>query len=271
MNEEFTKNKHQHNDVYANQNIDQPINQCFEIRVISLNNQIERRSDFSSFLDKTFVNWKFFDAIPGSPELLKHPLYNSRKRKISLGYDLRQNEIACFLSHRELWKECANSNLNFLIFEDDAILLNEKIEILNFIKIINNLTNKKENFIRIGNGGLNEEYIIKSKITEELSLVRFKKDPSCAFCYLLSPDVAKKLLYNSISFYTPVDDFMWRGWEHKCLLLDIVPNIISPSPIQSTIGNRTKPKLKFTNKIIREILRSIEAIQRKIYENNQFK
>ena len=34
-------------------------------------------------------------------------------------------EIACFLSHRKAWTECANLNEPVMIFEDDAVITSD--------------------------------------------------------------------------------------------------------------------------------------------------
>ena len=110
-------------------------------------------------------------------------------------------------------------------------------------------------------------------INDTLQLVRYKTNPSSAFAYLISPDAAESLILHSEKFFTPVDDFMWRGWEHNCHIVDLKPDLIITNDIgnPSDIGDRKKPPITIRKKIRREINQSLERIKRKRYEKSAAK
>lgn len=246
------------------------MSQSFEIYVISLKNQIDRREKIKKIFQDQSLAWSFFDAISGKEIAPYLHMYDRKKRLQTPGYDLRDNEIACFLSHRALWEECSKGTLPFLILEDD-IKINENLGNFSAIEnIINKITNTiNPDFLLIRFGSLFKREFTKIKpIDENFCIVRYHRDPSTAMGYLISPYVAKKLVASSQKFFTAVDDFMWRGWENNCCFLDISPTLFftEDSDTPSTIGDRSKPKLNIFKKIRREWFRSIDTYHRNSYE-----
>lgn len=249
-------------------------NQRFEIRVISLKDQYQRRMKMKCLLGDS-VSWSFFDAISGDSVSKFSHLYDQKKRIQFLGYDLRPNEIACFISHREVWKQCIESKKIMLVLEDDANLIHNDWKFDEVIPVLNRLCDieTSELFVRIGNGHFSDEKSFFADLGKGFKLTRFCTDPQCALGYILSPQVAEILYNNSEAFYVAVDNYMWRGWQHGCRLLDVFPNIIS-SPEEdnpSTIGERSKPKLNIYKKLIREYFRAIERFRQKKYERDASK
>ncbi|WP_287914047.1 glycosyltransferase family 25 protein [Comamonas sp.] len=250
--------------------------QKFEVRVISLDNQLERRKRMSHILDGVF-SWKFSDAIAGEDISLDIPFYDHSRRLNIFGYDLRINEIACFLSHRALWEESVRLGKNMLIMEDDiSFSFQDKNEYT--VKILNSLVEKLNDslFVRLGNSQIRKDKILIEPVDLNYHLCRFHRDPLGAFAYLISPKIAQQLIENSQKVFTPVDDYMWRGWEHGCLLLDVAPNFVftQEDDNPSTIGDRKKPKISLLSKISREWFRFFdnkEKIKYELQAVNRFK
>ncbi|MEG2280919.1 MAG: glycosyltransferase family 25 protein [Comamonas sp.] len=242
--------------------------QEFEVRVISLENQLERRARMNHLLDGVF-SWEFFDAIAGKDISLETSFYDQARRLKIFGYDLRINEIACFLSHRALWEESIRLNKNILIMEDD-ISFSFKDDGEYTIKTLNYLVKKLDYslFVRLGNSQLRKDNLLIGPIDSNYHLCRFYRDPLGAFAYLISPEIAKQLIKYSKKIFTPVDDYMWRGWEHGCLLLDVAPNFIFTQEENnpSTIGDRKKPKISLQGKISREWFRFFDNKEKMKYE-----
>nr|WP_314704292.1 glycosyltransferase family 25 protein [uncultured Comamonas sp.] len=242
--------------------------QKFEVRVISLHNQLERRVLMAQRLDEVFA-WQFFDAIAGSEISHETKFYDREKRLKIFGYDMRINEIACFMSHRKVWEQCAASQKNFLILEDDVKIALDPTE-MKLKDVFDGLAEQlgRRGIIRLGNSGIRTEKKRIVDFNSIYSLYRYRRDPLGAFAYFLSPEVAKELLKYSSHVFTPVDDFLWRGWEHQCSLIDIAPNLFFTSDMEnpSTIGDRSKPKIGFLQKMKREYFRAFDVFDRKIYE-----
>lgn len=246
--------------------------QEFEIRVISLLNQTDRRERIVRIFDGQSVDWSFFNAIPGHAiaDFLK--MYDRKKRLQYLGYDLRDNEIACFLSHRKIWEECVQKNKPFLVLEDDVKICEQMQNFSQVAECVDFLIHSIHShflFIRLGNLFQRKFQRIKT-VKDGLTVVRYHRDPSTAMAYIISPDVAKRLLSNSRSFFCAVDNYMWRGWEHGCCLLDLSPALFftSDADTPSTIGDRSKPAMGFFRKIKREFYRAVDANKRSNYEKS---
>lgn len=251
------------------------MNNEFEIRVISLLDQKERRSRIQALLLDSGYEWRFFDAISGKgiDPYIKH--YDRSKRMKFPGHDLTPNEIACFLSHREVWKQCIEKNKNFVVLEDDAIIIRPGfgIEYLQTLlnEIIPNMA--ESNVVRLGHGAYRKGYQVIRNLGADFSLVRYQRDPLCALAYVITPQVAKILMRKSEKFFLPVDDFMWNGNESECMVLDIEPVYFS-TPVQnnpSTIGLRAKRKQNIFEKVKREFYRAIYQRNLKINEKLMMK
>lgn len=243
-----------------------------EIRVISLLNQMQRREKMASMLNEQALPWKFFDAVSGKEidKYLSH--YDRDKRMRFPGHDLTPNEIACFISHRSVWEECASGSKNLLILEDDAYGIRKDHLVKELPRLLESIEKdiNDERIIRLGNGAYRTDYSKIKHLWKEFSLVRFRQDPLCALAYVLTPACASKLVQKSEKFYLPVDDFMWNGNESGCIVLDIDP-VFFFTPMEgnpSTIGGRVKPKQNFLQKIKREFWRALYRRKLSKYEKN---
>lgn len=243
----------------------------FEIRVISLVKEKCRREKIQALLSDGNFCWSFFDAISGQniAPYLHH--YDRAQRLKFPGHDLTPNEIACFTSHREVWKQCVLAKKIFLVLEDDASVIREGFDIEYLKRLVSSINPLRydDTVIRLGHGSYKKDYRIIRDLEDDFKLVRYRKDPLCALAYLITPRVAEQLVFNSENFFLPVDDFMWNGNESKSLVLDIHPVFFS-TPLEnnpSTIGDRKKRKQTFFFKIKREFYRAIYT--RRLRRNEQ--
>ncbi len=248
--------------------------QDFDIRVISLIDQNDRRDRIKKLFENTEISWKFIDAISGKHLDNYWHHYDQAQRLKHLGYDMRNNEIACFLSHRVAWQECVNAQRPFLVVEDDITINTVFSSLDEVVQNINQLCKNLQNnfFIRTGRVVERKSYPIR-QISEKIQLIRCLKDPMSTIGYLVSPDVAQKLLIHSEKFNIPADNFLWQGWVHGCHLLDIQPQIFltDEDETPSTIGNRQKPKIKFTKKFSREWYRFAAQRNETLYQKQLLK
>lgn len=244
--------------------------QNFEIRVISLVDQLDRRSKISSILNTKPLRWGFMDAVSGKNIAPYIELYDRKRRLKALGYEMRDNEIACFISHRKVWQECVQSQKTYLILEDDIKLSPQISGTEEVVDLIHGLILERgeELYVRLGILRKGLKFAVRGKLNAHVDLVRFEKDPLTAMAYVISPQIAEKLLQASERFFTPVDDFMWRGWEHQCCLLDVLPSIFytSDEDTPSNIGDRAKPQIGLFKKIKREYHRLMDNKNKIAYE-----
>ncbi|MEG2999759.1 MAG: glycosyltransferase family 25 protein [Comamonas sp.] len=249
--------------------------QNFEIRVISLVDQKDRRDKVSSILDAQPLRWRFMDAVSGKniSEYMVH--YDRARRLKALGYGMKDNEIACFISHRKVWQECVEAQKPCLILEDDIKLSDSVLHAGEVVEFVNNLILDQADAVYVRLGFLRKDlnFVSVKKINSHIALVRFEKDPLTAMAYVISPQIAAKLLHASERFFTPVDDFMWRGWEHQCCLLDVFPAIFytSDEDTPSNIGARVKPRIGLFEKMKREYYRFFDNKNKVLYEKKMLK
>lgn len=243
------------------------------IVVISLGSAIYRREGMRRLFHGSGAAWEFIDAIKGSDLDNLGDYYNEPRRMKLLGYPMRPNEVACFLSHRLAWEECVKKNQTTLVLEDDARATEENIK--NIDKIINDISvalGDEYLFVRLGSL-LHRKYAKVCNIKHVGDVIKCKKDPLTTMAYILSPCIAEKLLVGSQSFFMPVDEYMWRGWMHGCNLLDFHPNLFSASDedTPSTIGNRTKLQISTFKKIRREYFRLKDRLNSMLYVERSIK
>lgn len=247
----------------------------FEVKIISLKSQEKRRKHMADLFDKSDVNWSFFDAVPGVQvdPYLSH--YDQKQRRRFPGHDMTRNEIACFISHREVWKLCAEAGHAFVVLEDDAYVLQQgcsvdslKVLMEDFEKIPH-----RDCVIRLGHGGYKNEYHFLRKLSAGFSLVRYQRDPLCALAYVITPSVAKKLIKNSEKFFLAVDDYLWNGNESGVFVLDIEPVLFSAAVEgnPSTIGERKKEKMGPWKKLQREFFRFFFIRKQREFEKKAVK
>jgi glycosyl transferase, family 25 len=251
------------------------MSQNFEIHVISLKNQTQRREKIEAILEGQGLKWSFFDAIAGGDISIYLGMYDREKRLRNLGYDLRINEIACFISHRTLWEACVRQGVPFLILEDD-IKINQGVgdfaQAAQIVHLIIEKIKPEYLFVRLGNL-FDRKFQVLQKISDDFDIVRYQRDPSTAMGYIISPQVAEILLAQSEKFFCAVDNYMWRGWEHGCCLLDVSPALFftSDADTPSSIGDRSKPAIGLLKKIKREYFRALDGAQRSRYEKKIIK
>lgn len=173
-----------------------------KIYAISLKHEIDRQIVLKGY----FKDAELIEAID--------------KVNIKRTKDLKNGEIACFLSHQKIWKMIANSDNNdwVLVLEDDAKPIKDwKVKLDEGLKEIPN------NFgiVYLGGGRKDtvRKIIEKRKIDiqkfnflEEKSLGKYTElcNPVVyTHAYLIKPSTAKYLLKSIINIELPIDLQWW--------------------------------------------------------------
>ncbi|MDF2183835.1 glycosyltransferase family 25 protein [Grimontia hollisae] len=233
-----------------------------KIIIVSLKHSLERRKKIEKTLSALKLPFCFFDAVDGKNEhhkIFDH--YNNKKRVFIKGYPLKPGELGCFASHYSLWEKCVELNEPLLVLEDDIEL---EDDFLNVYKEILSLTGSIPYF-KLGRT-LKARYQSVKKIDDNYHLVIYKKSSSGALGYVITPDAAKKFINTAYNWYEPVDDFMEKEWLHGVLNFGIEPPLIRHDfNIHSEIGERAKPYIPLSVRVIRELYRSYESIRKLCY------
>ena len=220
--------------------------------VISLLRSPQRREKVEAELSKTNLIWSFLDAVDGS-QLKSHPQeYQSRKVKRLLGFDLTQNEIGCFLSHKQAWQRCLASNQTTLIFEDDFILLPH------FKKTVQVLLSEFQDWqlIRLQSLANSSHVVIRNM--GDISIVKNLSDEVGATAYMLKPEAARILIDHAKDIYEPLDHFLEHRKKHGVQMLAVKPYPVDISKAPSTISDR--PDVRKPIKGLRKKIRSLNRV-----------
>jgi glycosyl transferase, family 25 len=224
--------------------------------VISLLRSPQRREKARLELSRTNLNWSFLDAVDGS-QMQSFPLeYQPRKVKRLLGFELTQNEIGCFLSHKNAWQACVLNNLPTLIFEDDFILLSH------FERTLQLLFTEFQDWQLMRLQSLANSSHVVIKALGDISIVKNLSDEVGATAYIVKPEAAKILIEHANEIYEPLDHFLEHRKKHGVEMLAVKPYPVDISNAQSTISDRPEGRkpIKGIRKKIRSIYRALDRI-----------
>mgnify|MGYP000680325333 CR=1 FL=1 len=203
--------------------------------VISLVGSTNRREKASSQMQTAGIQYRFFDAI-SAEELPEHYIKSFDKRKFLVcnGRQHHANEIACFASHRELWRLCASGTENFFVFEDDFTLIDDNPITLTKIAHLGS----EYGFIRLE--GTRPKPFRRVETSTYGNLIRYLKIPQRATGYRITPEAAAMLYKASHVIYHPVDVFLRQIHLHGVQIYGVQPAPITHAgtSVPSDIGNR---------------------------------
>jgi GR25 family glycosyltransferase involved in LPS biosynthesis len=187
-----------------------------------------------------------------------------RKYLHSPGYllSLRRTEIACFMSHRAIWRLIAESGFDAgLVLEDDIELIQPDFDAA-FGFAMNNL--RPGDYVKFQ---VNELKGAQRVILREghHSLVQPVPAPLGATSQLITRDAALRLLEMSATFDRPVDTFVQMTWLTQVPVKVVVPKCVSEISKQmggSTISRRKSLLEVVRNELHRPYYRTRVALRR---------
>lgn len=235
-----------------------------KILVVSLPDARERRRHMQEQLGRfPGLQWFFFDAtrIRARDEYPED--YDVRARKFLFGDDLRPGEVGCFLSHRELWRLCAQSgDQAWCILEDDIVLLD------NFEQRVRLLMRhvSRWDVVRLMQLLPRRGSWIHQELDPQNRLRGFDRQPSGMQGYLIRPQAAKILFQHAHKIVWPIDETLDLYWEHKQRLYCLDPPAIGlDQRFESMIGARSSARRPKWRKLQRQIINGIHGVKRKLY------
>lgn len=210
-----------------------------DIFVINLDKSTERLATSAQRLNEVQVPFSRVSAIYGADlsaeEKAQH--YSKALNKELFYRELNDGEIGVYLSHRKVWQEIVDRELEYgIIFEDDFILqddINKAIKNLDaipfawdYIKLAGYYSRKRKQTI-----------IYKQKIID-MDLIAHSKVITGASATAVSYQAAKKLLVTTSQFGRPLDTDLQHWWEKGIHIFCLLPYISAPDEnIQSEIDN----------------------------------
>ena len=203
------------------------------------------------------LHFHFFPAIDAndfkinSANIPTH--YHPKLTRFVKGKDLSFGEIACFSSHYRLWEKCVALDSPIVVLEDDIDFMQDFCQIVEIIK-------SPFDYVRL-------YYLFNRKMSQICNnfYISFDKIAGTQG-YYLTPKAAKKFIKNARFWLFCVDDYMDMFFIHSVKNIIFLPFIItedSANATQSTISGREKPKMRFYQKLTRELSRIYFFVIRK--------
>lgn len=211
-----------------------------KITVINLPSATDRRQFQCQQAKALGLEFDFKDAVHRDqvPTAIANSLAMQWERKMS------PTEVACYLSHFQLWEQVASDNQPQLILEDDALL---SAQVPSFLKEVEQLVDIDHISLEVrGRKKLIGDKVIYTVVDTELR--RLYLDRTGAAAYILWPSGAKKLVQLHRGKGAALADAqICRAHQLKsfqaepplCIQLDCCEHygIRSPMTTQSTILN----------------------------------
>lgn len=225
-----------------------------ETLIIHLKRAEQRCAHVKNVISGLPFEGRIVDAVDGQTitvdEIERH--YRRKLHRPSYPFVMSRNEISCFLSHRKVWREILESNLDAaLVMEDDAQPVSSFHDSLDLaVKHI-----EEAGFIRFPfRDGRERGEVINKDGTAQLI------KPNCTglgmVAQLIDRRTAEQLLRTTEQFDRPVDTLLQMHWVTGVHPHSIVPGGIME--ISNTLGGTTLEKRKDRlMKLKREILRPI--------------
>lgn len=190
------------------------------IFVINLESAHERRASMTAQLAAFGLEHAFFKAIEPARALEFFDGYDERRYLANTGRTATPSEMACFASHRCVWRECVAIRAPIVVLEDDAELLPA------FPAALETVTRLADRygFMRLQDSGPSRH--VRTMPVESagaFTVLYYASCPYGSMGYALSPEVAGAFLEKSAVVSGPVDLFLRRFWEHGRPLFALSP------------------------------------------------
>ncbi|GCB06653.1 hypothetical protein PSUB009319_42840 [Ralstonia sp. SET104] len=210
------------------------------------------------------IPFRFFDAV----RVQSMPsIYDTKARLKMYGSQLTLGEIGCYLSHRQIWADLAQTNDEvWCVLEDDVEICPD------FERHVAALLDARADWdiVRLTQGQPRACRIVKS-LRGDTRLVSHGKQPGGTYGYLISGAAARVLHTFSEHMIHPVDDMMNRHWEHGLRMYCACPDLLRDRGdlFETTIAGRAKAKRSLVQKFRREFYMGKDSLSRRLYNRRQ--
>lgn len=232
------------------------------IRVISLDDLINRRAEFSRQASGFDQGWSFFS---GHKNIVSPLIYNERDAIRNCGRSLFSPEIGAYVSHFKCWEWLANSEYDQAIILEDDILVDWRA-ITQLSKF--SLSVHKIDLLRM---------FATHPITCNIIMYRFLS-PHCHLVrtpgwylgmqgYMLTKPGACRLVQKYTNITAPVDWILTRYWEHRLGNYSLFPFPVIEQHVPSTIGPRASAtQASFVDRVVRFCRQVRDRVKRECFD-----
>jgi len=206
----------------------------FPIIVISLKDDLDRRSFIQSQLDGMGLPFSFFDAVDGRKKLPEiHECKLNRKQTESrIGRTMRDAEYACALSHASVYSNMiSNQWSGAVILEDDAILSTR------FKQFIQEGHYRSYSMLFLAHGAAYARRNSRITLFQGCDIYKLITNPDRTTAYCIQAITAQKLLEMVIPICQPIDNWPCEVSELEAYIAH--PSIVGfDKDIPTTISGR---------------------------------
>jgi GR25 family glycosyltransferase involved in LPS biosynthesis len=177
------------------------------VLIIHLKRAVDRRANVDRLVSQSVLPTFVMDACDARDltDSTRNEIYRPRLLNPHYPFGMKNTEIACFQSHRQIWKEIIDRRLDgALVFEDDI-----EVEAPAIYELLDRLRGEKHEFIKFSK--------LKSVSDFKAEHMTIRRAPPTfpivgAWCYYVSAYAARVFFDQSKVFDRPVDAFMQMTW-----------------------------------------------------------
>ncbi|MDR3520650.1 MAG: glycosyltransferase family 25 protein [Acidocella sp.] len=238
--------------------------------IITLPQEAERQAKIAARLEKFGITYEFFPAAhKDMMSAADRVFYNSRRRRLAMGKDLYNGEIACMLSHKRLMEKIVRENIACaIVLEDDCVMCDE------FPAIIKALLAKADlwHLVRFFGNEKHERRPHRklARLVDKFSLVRIATSPGESHCYLIDQFGAQNMARALSHTSTPIDILLGQPWKTHLGVLTVYPKVAwQDKNFESSLGDeRFSGKLHVAGleKFAFQILHPLYVIRNTIFK-----
>ncbi len=233
-----------------------------KVYVISLRSAATRRANLEPQLASLGIEYSLFDAIDGRSGFDYFQRYDEEEFLINTGRRATPYEVACFASHRCLWKKAVSMDEPIIVLEDDAEIeddfpaaLSETKRLIHqygFIRLQNDFSRRYKKRVPVRRVG-------------PFMLNYYATYPYGAMGYVISPGAAAALVNASETLTAPVDAFIKLFWEHGQPLYGLYPFPVLWGDLahETMIGSRDRQPMNLKTRLTRRLKKAGRWIERR--------
>jgi glycosyl transferase family 25 len=223
--------------------------------IITLPQEAERQAKIAARLEKFGITYEFFTAAhKDMMSAADRGFYNSRRRRLAMGKDLYDGEIACMLSHKRLMEKIVADD------EFPAIIraLLAKPDLWHLVRFFGNEKHERRPHRKL------------TRLVGGFSLVRIATSPGESHCYVIDQFGAQNMARALSHTSTPIDILLGQPWKTHLGVLTVHPKVAwQDKNFESSLGDeRFSGKLHVTGreKFAFKILHPLYVLRNTIFK-----
>ncbi len=217
-----------------------------KVYVVNLDRSPERLKSIDKRLKDIGLDYTRISAVDGKVREFTSKEINKNKYSFFHGKYITPTEVACFVSHVNVWEEFEkNNDAEFaLVLEDDMIFSDE------FVSVLKALVKDKKSWDVVKlNGGHKGGNLKVKNLTNKTSLVLNLFHQSKTGAYIMNKKAAKSYLSKIYPMFVPIDHEFIKFWKYGLNIFSVYPFPSVEEDVPSTIDynmvkKNRKPRYK---------------------------